>query len=83
MPFAEDEWRAIRIGDVEFDVVKPCERCIFTTVDPLTGRFRPSQANRWPSINSVRFLPEPCLVRIWWRAMPATCALAMRWKFLA
>lgn len=35
--FAEDGWKRIRIGDVEFRVVKPCSRCILTTVDPLTG----------------------------------------------
>ncbi len=31
---AEDGWRRIRIGNVEFDVVKPCVRCVFTTIDP-------------------------------------------------
>lgn len=35
--FAEDGWKRIRIGDVEFRVVKPCSRCILTTVDPQTG----------------------------------------------
>ena len=34
---AEDGWKRIRIGDVEFDVAKPCSRCVFTTVDPLRG----------------------------------------------
>ncbi|MFO6485023.1 MOSC domain-containing protein [Escherichia coli] len=24
----EDSWKVIRIGDVVFDVVKPCSRCI-------------------------------------------------------
>lgn len=33
-PFAEDSWRHIRIGEVEFELTKPCSRCIFTTVDP-------------------------------------------------
>lgn len=37
--FAEDEWKRIRIGEVEFEIVKPCARCILTTVDPLTGEF--------------------------------------------
>ena len=36
-PFSEDSWKRIKIGDVEFDIVKPCSRCIMTTVDPLTG----------------------------------------------
>ncbi|WP_297483810.1 hybrid-cluster NAD(P)-dependent oxidoreductase [uncultured Photobacterium sp.] len=37
--FAEDEWKRIRIGEVEFEIVKPCARCILTTVDPLTSEF--------------------------------------------
>ena len=36
-PFAEDSWSQIRIGEVEFDVVEACSRCVFTTVDPKTG----------------------------------------------
>lgn len=36
--FEEDSWKRIRIGDVEFDIAKPCSRCIFTTVDPQTGK---------------------------------------------
>ena len=35
--FAEDNWKRIRIGEVEFRVVKPCSRCILTTIDPQTG----------------------------------------------
>lgn len=35
--FIEDSWKKIRIGEVEFDVVKPCERCILTTVDHTSG----------------------------------------------
>lgn len=38
LPFAEDGWQYIRIGDIEFKVSKPCERCIFTTVNPDTGK---------------------------------------------
>ncbi len=36
-PYAEDEWRRIRIGDLTLRVVKPCSRCKITTVDPHTG----------------------------------------------
>ncbi|RTZ17626.1 MOSC domain-containing protein [Vibrio aquaticus] len=42
-PFAEDSWKRIRIGEVEFEAVKPCERCILTTVDVDKGAFRPSK----------------------------------------
>lgn len=44
-PFAEDGWKRIRIGEVEFEAVKPCERCILTTVDIETGAFK---ANKEP-----------------------------------
>jgi len=36
-PFAEDGWERIRIGSLEFRVLKPSVRCIFTTIDPATG----------------------------------------------
>lgn len=36
-PFAEDGWKRLRVGSVELEVVKPCARCVFTTVDPQTG----------------------------------------------
>jgi len=36
--YAEDGWKRIRIGDLEFRVVKPCSRCAIPTVDPETGR---------------------------------------------
>ena len=35
--FEEDSWKRIRIGDVEFHVVKPCARCVLTTVDQVSG----------------------------------------------
>lgn len=36
--FAEDGWKRIRIGDMEFRLLKPCSRCILTTIDPATGQ---------------------------------------------
>ncbi|NKB82077.1 MAG: MOSC domain-containing protein [Nitrospirales bacterium] len=35
--FAEDSWKRIRVGSIEFAVIKPCPRCVMTTVDPLTS----------------------------------------------
>lgn len=35
--FAEDGWKRIRIGECEFELVKPCSRCVLTTVDPERG----------------------------------------------
>jgi uncharacterized protein YcbX len=37
-PHAEDNWRRIRIGSIEFDVVKPCARCAVPTIDPITAQ---------------------------------------------
>ncbi|MEO6689054.1 MAG: MOSC domain-containing protein [Dokdonella sp.] len=41
-PHAEDGWKRIRVGAVEFDVVKACTRCVFTTVDFEHGTFDPA-----------------------------------------
>jgi len=40
-PHAEDGWKRVRIGALEFDLVKPCTRCVFTTVDVERGDFDP------------------------------------------
>ena len=34
--FAEDTWSRIRVGGVELAVVKPCARCVVTTIDKET-----------------------------------------------
>jgi len=52
-PWAEDCWRRIRIGGVLFSVVKPCDRCIVTTIDPETGQ-RPDRTE--PLRNLERFV---------------------------
>ncbi|GAA2347951.1 MOSC domain-containing protein [Streptomyces cuspidosporus] len=36
-PWAEDDWRRIRIGEVVFRVTKPCARCVITTTDQETA----------------------------------------------
>ncbi|MGY2290057.1 MOSC domain-containing protein [Pseudomonas sp. SDO528_S397] len=42
-PFAEDSWKRVRIGEVEFRVVKSCSRCILTTIDPASGQRSPDR----------------------------------------
>jgi len=39
--FEEDSWKRIKIGDVEFENVKPCIRCLFTTLNPETAERLP------------------------------------------
>ena len=36
-PYAEDDWKQIRVGELMLDVVKPCTRCVTTLVDQATG----------------------------------------------
>ncbi len=38
-PFAEDNWKRIRVGEMTFRVPKPCARCVTTTVDQEAGEF--------------------------------------------
>jgi uncharacterized protein YcbX len=35
-PFAEDTWKRIRVNGVEMALVKPCPRCVVTTIDKET-----------------------------------------------
>ncbi len=35
--FEEGTWKRIRIGSTTFSLVKPCSRCVVTTVDQATG----------------------------------------------
>lgn len=37
LAYAEDSWKKIKIGAVEFQIVKPCARCVLTTIDQETG----------------------------------------------
>jgi hypothetical protein len=45
-PWAEEGWKRVRIGGQEFRVVKPCDRCVMTTVDPELGEFTGQQPLR-------------------------------------
>ncbi len=36
VPFVEDDWRHVRIGDVSYRFAEHCDRCVVTTIDPIT-----------------------------------------------
>jgi len=36
-PFIEDTWKDFMIGDLKFRAVKPCSRCVITTINPDTA----------------------------------------------
>jgi len=35
--YAEDSWHELRVGDLRFEIVKPCGRCVITTTDQTRG----------------------------------------------
>lgn len=40
-PFEEDNWKKFKVGDMKFEAVKPCARCVITTTDQDTAeRFK-------------------------------------------
>ncbi len=40
-PHAEDSWTHMRVGELDLYGVKPCARCVLTTIDPATGQKGP------------------------------------------
>ena len=42
--WAENNWQRIKIGDVVLDLVKPCARCIMTSIDQASGEKHPKAA---------------------------------------
>ncbi|HEY9733745.1 MAG TPA: MOSC N-terminal beta barrel domain-containing protein [Drouetiella sp.] len=49
--FEEDKWNTIKIGELLFDVVKPCARCVITTIDQSNGN---KAAEPLKTMNSFR-----------------------------
>ncbi|MGK7955951.1 MAG: MOSC domain-containing protein [Crocosphaera sp.] len=37
-PFIEFNWKFIQFDEVIFDIVKPCSRCLITTIDQFSGK---------------------------------------------
>jgi len=69
-PWAEDNWAAIEIGGIRFDLVKPCARCIMTTQDQQTGSRdvpSPMQAMGRIRMSGDRRVPGPLFG---WNAVP-------------
>lgn len=56
--YAEDDWKFVKIGENVFEIIKPCTRCILTTIDPETG-VRNSQTEPLETLKSYRQLEDP------------------------
>lgn len=42
LPFAEDGWKTIKIGELIFDIIKPCSRCVLTTFNVNSAKALPN-----------------------------------------
>jgi len=51
VPYAEDGWRTISMGDTTLRWIKPCTRCVATTTDQETGE----RASREPLFTLARY----------------------------
>jgi len=52
-PFAEDGWRDFRINGITFSAVKPCARCVVTTIDQETAIAGPEPLRTLASFRAV------------------------------
>ncbi len=65
-PFEEDHWTSVQVGALTFRVVKPVDRCVFTTIDPETTARGPEplrtlgRHRRWGGATwfAVQLVPE-------------------------
>ncbi|KAF7988343.1 hypothetical protein HCN44_000916 [Aphidius gifuensis] len=57
-PLEEDTWDWIKIGSVVFRNVKPCTRCIFTTISPETGTKHP-KTEPLKTLRNYRLVDDP------------------------
>ncbi|XP_044731243.1 mitochondrial amidoxime-reducing component 1-like [Chrysoperla carnea] len=58
-PYEEDNWDYVKIGsDAIFRNVRPCTRCVFTTIDPETG-VKDSGSEPLKTLRSYRQVEDP------------------------
>ncbi|OWR45616.1 Mo-molybdopterin cofactor sulfurase [Danaus plexippus plexippus] len=56
-PYEEDDWKYVKIGENIFEVIKPCTRCMLTTIDPETGT-RDSKSEPIQTLKSYRQITD-------------------------
>ncbi|XP_049877477.1 mitochondrial amidoxime-reducing component 1 isoform X2 [Pectinophora gossypiella] len=57
-PYDEDKWKFVKIGDHVYEIIKPCGRCILTTIDPETG-VRNAKTEPLETLKSYRQVSDP------------------------
>lgn len=77
-PWADDAWTALRIGEVRFDLVSPCTRCIVTTTDQGSGVRISEEPLR--TLTSFRRSVDPRVrgVLFGWNAVPRSTGTVRR-----
>jgi uncharacterized protein YcbX len=70
VPWAEDLWRRLAIGEAELDLVKPSDRCIVTTRDQRTGAI--ASAEPLGALGVLRTSADPRIhgVLFGWNSVP-------------
>ncbi|XP_068245102.1 mitochondrial amidoxime-reducing component 1-like [Palaemon carinicauda] len=68
-PYDEDDWIYVKIGQVVLRRLKPCERCILVTVNPLTGKRHP-QMEPLTTLKKYRLLQDPPQLAKRWATSP-------------
>lgn len=56
--YDEDDWKFVKIGDNIFEIIKPCTRCVLTTIDPETGA-RNNKSEPLETLKSYRKIVDP------------------------
>ncbi|XP_022916958.1 mitochondrial amidoxime-reducing component 1 [Onthophagus taurus] len=56
--FSEEKWSLIKIGDAIFENVKPCTRCVLTTINPETAE-RSQTRQPLKTLEALNFLKKP------------------------
>lgn len=51
--YQEDNWKSLRIGDVQFNVTKPCSRCVMINNDQETGAKSPEVLKTLASYRTI------------------------------
>lgn len=71
-PWADDFWASIKIGKTEFDLIKPCDRCVVTQKDQLTGATTGEEP--LAALRTLRMSADPRVkgVLFGWNASPRT-----------
>lgn len=70
-PWAEDRWKNIRIGGVKLEIVKPCTRCVVTTIDQETGE--KTGAEPLATLKKFRMIRQPGLTGVVFGQYAAPC----------